>query len=86
LAAITKKERMCCVCRSRKPVEDLVRIARERSETGFKYFVDKVGNANGRGAYICHGCTDKAIKTRALNRSFKTNIDNSVYEDLSGKQ
>ena len=60
-----------------------IRVGREKTSDGFRYFVDRVGNANGRGAYVCHGCLEIAIKKRALNRSFKTNVPNEVYEELS---
>jgi predicted RNA-binding protein YlxR (DUF448 family) len=76
------KERMCCVCRTRKKATELIRVAREKQAEGYRYFVDRAGNANGRGCYLCPECVEKATKTRALNRSFKTNIPNEVYEML----
>ena len=77
--AVKNKERMCCVCRTRADVGGMIRVARERDGNGFRYFIDKEGNANGRGAYICKGCVGKAVKTRALNRSFKTNVGDNIY-------
>jgi len=61
---------MCCVCRTRHPFDELIRVARPGQE--------------GRGAHICknNACIEKAIKTRALNRSFKTNIAQEVYDEL----
>ena len=81
-------KRMCCVCRERKPVAELVRIVREKSggeRPTYKYFIDPRGNANGRGCYICKSsaCTEKAIKTRALNRSFKQNVGEEIYRELA---
>ena len=73
------KKRMCCVCRERKPVGELVRIARIDGEFG----IDEKGNANGRGCYVSITCIPKAIKTRALNRSFKTNVKDEVYQALA---
>jgi len=52
------KERMCCVCRTRKPVTDLIRIARIDG----RYTIDTVGNANGRGAHVCPACVEKALQ------------------------
>ena len=75
----TSKERMCCVCRERKSVSDLVRIARIDGE----FVIDEKGNSNGRGCYVSKGCIPKAIKTRALNRSFKTNIRDEIYQALA---
>ena len=74
------KERMCCVCRTRKDAGELLRIARIDG----KFSVDIKGNANGRGAYICKSdtCLQKAVKTRALNRSYKGNVGAEVYETI----
>jgi len=92
------KERMCCVCRTKHPVapavrhpsgaegNSLIRIAREKQSDGtYKFFIDSVGNANGRGAHVCKlpACIEKCIKTRALNRSFKTNIPTEIYDEVS---
>ena len=48
-------------------------------------FVDTKGRANGRGAYLCRDtqCLKKAMKTKRLERSFKSAIPNEVYEKLS---
>lgn len=75
-----KTERICCVCRTKKPIGELLRIARVDGE--FK--IDLNHNLNGRGAHICKNreCIEKCIKTRALNRSFKTQVSNEVYEKL----
>ena len=39
---------------------------------------------DGRGAYICkdENCINECKKKRALNRAFKTNIAEDVYEEL----
>ena len=41
-----------------------------------------VGGVNGRGCHVCPECLEKCIKTRALNRSFKTNVPQSVYAEI----
>ena len=71
-------ERMCCVCREHKDVGGLIRVA--RVDGGF--CVDKNRTMNGRGAHVCPSCVEKCIKTRALNRSFKTNVPQTVYDEL----
>jgi predicted RNA-binding protein YlxR (DUF448 family) len=73
--AMKKKERVCFVCRTKKPVCQLIRVARVDG----KYIIDEAGNANGRGCHIAPECIEKAIKTRALNRSFKANVDEEIY-------
>jgi len=69
-------ERMCCVCRARKKTHDMIRVARIEG----KFYINKI---DGRGCYLCPTCIDKAIKTRALNRSFKTNVGNEIYIELA---
>jgi predicted RNA-binding protein YlxR (DUF448 family) len=78
-----EKQRICCVCRKKHPTAFLLRIAREKQNDGYKYFVDFQGNANGRGCYLCPLCIEKAIKTKALNRSFKCNVDSAIYTELA---
>lgn len=83
-----QKERICCVCRGHKPMNGLIRIAREKTPDGFRYFIDATGNANGRGCHICRSaaCVEKAVKTRALNRSYKGNVPNDIYEALKNEK
>lgn len=71
-------ERICSVCRTKKNVADLIRVARIDG----KFFLDSDGNANGRGCRVCPECVEKCVKTRALNRSFKTAVPQSVYDEL----
>ena len=77
--AAKSKERICFVCRQLKTVDTLIRIARIEG----KYLIDEVGNKNGRGCHICPQCVEKAIKTRALNKSFKSNVPQEIYEALA---
>lgn len=60
---------------------ELIRVARIDG----KYMIDELGNMNGRGCHICPGCVEKAIKTRALNKSFKAGISEEVYTALAKK-
>ena len=79
---IREPERMCAVCRNKAPKSKLIRLV--KSNDG-NVCVDSTHKMNGRGMYICNceECVNKAIKTRAINRSFKTNIENQVYEELA---
>jgi len=78
-----EKERICCVCRLKAPASERIRIAREKKpDGGYKYFVDRVGNANGRGCYLCSSCIDTAIKKKAINRSFKAQVCQEIYDEL----
>lgn len=46
--------------------------------------IDDTGKKNGRGAYLCKSlnCLNKAIKTKGLERSLKTQIPADVIERL----
>jgi len=73
--------RKCIVCNERKEKKDLIRIVKNNEG---EVFVDMNGKSNGRGAYICNSreCLDKAFKSKAFNRAFKTNISADVYNSL----
>lgn len=75
-------ERTCIGCNEVKLKKDLIRIVKNKEG---QIFVDKTGKANGRGAYICDNieCLKKAIKTKRLERSFETQIDPKIYDELS---
>lgn len=74
-------QRKCIACQERDSKRGLIRIVKNKDG---KIFLDESGKANGRGAYICRDveCLKKAIKTKALNKSFKIEVHNEVYENL----
>lgn len=76
-----EKIRMCIVCRSQNDKKTLIRIVKNKEG---KIFVDKTGKANGRGAYVCKdkACFEKLCKTKALNRAFKIEVPQEVYQSL----
>lgn len=76
-------QRTCTGCREKKEKKDLIRIVINKQG---EINVDKTGKMPGRGAYICDNinCLEKAIKTKSLERSFETKIDEEVYEKLRG--
>ncbi len=73
--------RTCIGCKEQKPKNDLIRVVKNKED---EIFIDLTGKANGRGAYLCKSknCLEKAIKSKALNRAFSTEIDNETYEKL----
>ena len=73
--------RMCMVCRTRKPKGELIRIVKNKSG---EISLDKTGKLDGRGAYICKDkvCIDKLLKTKALNKSYHINVSQEVYENI----
>lgn len=76
-------QRTCLGCGETKPKQELIRIVRQNDGS---IFVDKTGKANGRGAYICNSieCLEKAIKSKRLDKNFKIEINNEIYESLRG--
>lgn len=73
-------QRMCVACRESKSKKDLIRIV--KTVNGF--VIDKTGKLNGRGTYICNNttCMEKLIKAKLLNKIFKCNINQAVYDNL----
>lgn len=74
--------RQCLGCREAKPKKELIRVV--RSPEG-EISLDFKGKASGRGAYICHDpqCLKKAIKSKALERAFSTQIPPEIYDKLN---
>lgn len=74
-------QRTCIGCNEIKPKKELIRIVKNKEG---QIFIDKTGKANGRGAYICDKieCLEKAIKTKKLERTFETKIDEEIYNEL----
>ena len=81
--AVKKKipMRKCVGCGEMKPKKDLMRILKTESS---EFLVDADGKKNGRGAYICRSveCFRKAVKSKGLERSFKQQIPEEVYDRL----
>ena len=73
--------RQCLGCREHKPKRELVRIV--RSPEG-EVSLDRTGKANGRGAYLCRSadCLRRAVKSKALNRAFGTEVPEDVLSYL----
>ena len=73
--------RQCLGCREMKPKRELIRAV--KSPEGV-ISLDFKGKAAGRGAYICPSkdCLKKAIKGKALEKAFSSQIQPEVYEEL----
>jgi predicted RNA-binding protein YlxR (DUF448 family) len=76
--------RRCIACREGKPKRELLRIVKSPEND---ILIDKTGRMNGRGAYICNNmdCFLKARKTKALNREFKMEIPDCIYDTLESQ-
>ncbi len=74
--------RRCIGCGEMKEKGDLIRIMKDEEN---RIAIDPGGRRNGRGAYLCRdaSCLQKAIKSRALERSLKCRVESAVYESLA---
>ena len=73
--------RQCLGCREMKPKRELIRAV--KSPDG-EVILDFKGKMPGRGAYLCPNgeCLKKAIKSKALERAFSTQIPTEIYDAL----
>ena len=76
-------QRTCIGCNEKKDKKELIRIVKDNQNN---ISIDKTGKANGRGAYICDNieCLEKDIKNKIIEKSFKMQIDEAVYDSLRG--
>lgn len=76
--------RKCTGCGELKPKKDLVRVIKDGN---LEVKMDLTGKLNGRGAYVCRSmdCLNKAIKTKAIERSLQTQISQVVYDKLKAE-
>lgn len=74
-------QRKCIVCGENKDKNDLIRIVKNKEEG---IILDPTGKKNGRGAYICkeEKCINEAKKKRKLEKVFKTEISDNLYEEI----
>lgn len=76
--------RSCVVTHEKYPKKDLIRVVKNKD---CEVFIDEVGKANGKGAYLKK---DKEVialarKNKILDRIFGIEIPNSIYDELEEK-
>ena len=73
--------RQCVGCGEMKGKRDMMRVLKTAEN---EICLDITGKKNGRGAYVCKSrdCLLRARKNKGLERSFKMNIPNDVYDIL----
>ena len=71
-------QRQCMGCRERKEKRQMIRVVRTPEGS---VNLDFGGKMNGRGAYICPDpeCLNKALRSKALDRSLEVTIPEEVY-------
>lgn len=74
--------RTCIGCRKTFPKRQLLRFVLQETE-GIQ--IDERQQLPGRGAYLCRSgsCLQKAKRTRALDRAFRTRLPATCYETLA---
>ena len=72
-------QRKCIVCQTRDAKKGLIRVVKNKEN---EIFIDPTGSA-----YVCANqeCLTKAIKSKQLNRAFRMDVDDQVYEHLLGQ-
>jgi len=79
----TKKipSRLCVGCGEPKEKRNMIRIVKTADH---EIRLDETGKMNGRGAYICKTaeCLEKAVRSKGLERSLKTQIPPDILEAL----
>ena len=75
-------QRTCIVCRKKGEKENFLKIVKSKDGS---IAIEKDKKLDGRGAYVCKDgeCAKKCQKTKALNRVFKTEIPQNIYEDIA---
>ena len=74
--------RQCVGCGEMKGKKEMLRVLKTPED---EICLDKTGRKNGRGAYIClnQARLEKAKKTKALERSLKTEIPGEIYQTIA---
>ena len=74
-------ERTCIACRKKGDKSLFVKVVLNKNG---EVKVESGAKLEGRGAYVCKTaeCVSTCKKTKALNRVFKQNISDEVYEEL----
>ncbi len=73
--------RKCVASQEMFPKKELIRIVRTPED---EIIIDPTGKKSGRGAYLCakEEYIELAQKKKALERALKTNVDQSIYDEL----
>lgn len=74
--------RKCIGCGEMKEKQEMLRVLKPKEGS---ILLDRAGKMNGRGAYLCFSreCLKKAVKSKGLERSFKTRVPLEVYDQLT---
>lgn len=78
---VSSPVRTCMACKAKGSKDKFIKIVKNKDGS---FAIDWKKKLEGRGCYICNNpeCFDKCLKTKALNRAFKTNVPLELYEEL----
>ena len=78
---VKEPERTCIVCRKKGTKNEFVKVVKNKLG---EFAIEKDKRLDGRGAYICKSpeCRQKCLKSKTLNRVFKTDVPMTIYEEL----
>jgi len=73
--------RKCIGCGEMIGKKGLIRVVKNKDG---EIFIDSTGKQAGRGAYICNdlACFEKARKSKAFERAFKSAVSEKIYDSL----
>lgn len=73
--------RSCVACRKHQPPETMFRVVRSPDD---KVFLDRDGDGQGRGAYLCRDvkCVVIARKKKLLERALRVPVPSEIYETI----
>ena len=78
---VSNPVRTCMACRTKGSKDKFIKIVKNKDGS---FAIERDNKLEGRGCYICNNkeCFEKCLKTKALNRAFKTSVPLEIYEEL----
>ncbi len=74
--------RQCACCKEYKDKSELIRLTRDFKTNEIK--INQNNSVNGRSVYICKNitCLENTLKKKKIENTLKSNIPESVKEEL----
>ena len=73
--------RICCVCRNKQDKSQMTRLVYLNNTI----LIDNNKQYGGKGCYVCNSpdCRSKLIQKKLLNKVYRCNIDQQLYDKIS---
>lgn len=75
---MNQPQRMCAGCRGRGAKSELIRLVWDGAAS---VILDHRQRLAGRGVYLHPSCVDKAVKSRAIARGLRRNLDGDTVRN-----